>query len=122
MISFIFASSASFALITNAFNCSSVIDMGSTPHRGVIHSLYDGFYLFVKGAKLVHNNAMTAPSGVILWLKQISKEDAHIVGEKTIKLSDLIQSDFPVPDGFVISSLAYFHFLHESKLIPKITK
>src|SRR5690606_35269722 len=37
-------------------------------------------------------------------------------------LGELKQSGFPIPDGFVITSLSYFHFLHENKLIPKINQ
>lgn len=87
-----------------------------------MYSLYDGFYVFVKGAKLMHNKDMTAQSGVILWLKNISKEDRHTAGEEAVQLGELIQSNCPIPDGFVITSLAYFHFLHENNLISKITQ
>lgn len=70
----------------------------------------------------MHNKYMTAQSDVILWLKNISKEDIPTAGKKAVELADLIQLNFPIPDGFVITTLAYFHFLHENNLIPKINQ
>lgn len=65
---------------------------------------------------------MTAPSGAILWLKTITKEDEYSFGKKATQLGDMLESGFPIPDGFVVSSLAYFQFLQEGKLIPKINQ
>jgi pyruvate, water dikinase len=78
--------------------------------------------MFVKGAKLVHNNAMTAHSTDILWFNNIVKEDTFSAGQKAVTLGQLLQAGFPIPDGFIVTSLAYFHFLHHNKLIPKINQ
>ena len=65
---------------------------------------------------------MTAHSSDILWLKNTSKEDAFSTGSKAATLGELLQERFPIPDGFVVTSFAYFHFLNENKLIHKINQ
>ena len=64
---------------------------------------------------------MTAHSTDILWLKNINKQDSFTSGDKAVLLGNLLQDGFPLPDGFVVTSVAYFHFLHKNNLIPKIT-
>lgn len=63
---------------------------------------------------------MTALSHRLLWLKDITKQDTHSVGETAVKLGALLQEGFPIPDGFVISSQTYIQFLHDNKLIKPI--
>jgi len=56
----------------------------------------------------------------ILWFKEVNKHDVGIVGGKGANLGEMTNADFPVPDGFIVTSTAYFHFLRENKLINKI--
>lgn len=56
----------------------------------------------------------------ILWFKEVHKGDVGIVGGKGANLGEMTNADFPVPNGFIVTSSAYFHFLHENKLINKI--
>jgi len=56
----------------------------------------------------------------ILWFNQIDKEDIALVGGKGANLGEMASFDIPVPDGFVITSKAYFDFLKENKLEVKI--
>ncbi len=65
---------------------------------------------------------MTARSTDILWFKNVIKEDAFSTGSKAVDLGNLQQSGFPIPDGFTVTSFAYFHFLNENKLIQKINQ
>jgi len=56
----------------------------------------------------------------IKWFKEISKEDIGIAGGKGANLGELTQAGIPVPPGFVVLSSAYFDFLEQNKLRPKI--
>jgi len=56
------------------------------------------------------------------WLNQIGKEDVEIVGGKSANLGELKRLQIPVPDGFAISSEAYFEFLEKNKLTDQIKK
>jgi pyruvate, water dikinase len=65
---------------------------------------------------------MTAHSTDILWFKNITKEDSFAAGEKAVSLGQLLEVGFPIPDGFIVTTFAYFHFLHANKLILKINQ
>lgn len=56
----------------------------------------------------------------ILWFKDIDKHDIPVVGGKGANLGEMTQARFPVPNGFVVTSYAYFHFLKENNLTTKI--
>ncbi len=56
----------------------------------------------------------------ILWFKDIDKHDIPVVGGKGANLGEMTQAKFPVPNGFVVTSYAYFHFLKENNLATKI--
>ncbi|MEN9407529.1 MAG: hypothetical protein RLZZ455_745 [Candidatus Parcubacteria bacterium] len=62
---------------------------------------------------------MTKPT-FIEWFKDIDKGDIPTVGGKGANLGEMTQAHFPVPNGFVITSNAYFHFLKENQLTTKI--
>jgi pyruvate,water dikinase len=59
---------------------------------------------------------MIRQSDLLAWLKNVDRDDAHLVGEKAANLGELIQNNFPVPTGFVLTSYAYVQFLKENKL------
>lgn len=59
-------------------------------------------------------------SNSILWFRQVNKEDIALVGGKGANLGEITQAGFPVPDGFIITSTAYFNFLRENNLTTKI--
>lgn len=59
----------------------------------------------------------TAP---ILWFKEISKNDIPLAGGKGANLGEMTQAKIPVPDGFVITSKAYFDFIEHISLKHKI--
>lgn len=56
----------------------------------------------------------------ILWFKNVDKDDIPHVGGKGANLGEMTQSGFPVPDGFIVTSHAYFRFIKENNLTTKI--
>lgn len=62
----------------------------------------------------------TAQNKYILWFKEIRKEDIPQVGGKGANLGEMTSFGIPVPNGFVITSQAYFDFLKENDLSDKI--
>lgn len=56
----------------------------------------------------------------ILWFDEVDKEDIPSVGGKGANLGEMTQAGFPVPQGFIVTSYAYFHFLKENNLTTKI--
>ena len=56
----------------------------------------------------------------VLWFSEIHKEDVGIAGGKGANLGEMTHAGFPVPDGFVVTSNAYFHYLRENNLAKKI--
>ncbi|HRT40384.1 MAG TPA: phosphoenolpyruvate synthase [Candidatus Woesebacteria bacterium] len=56
----------------------------------------------------------------ILWFKEISLDDIPIVGGKGANLGEMYRSGIPVPNGFVVTTQAYFHFLETNRLVSLI--
>jgi len=56
----------------------------------------------------------------ILWFKDVGKEDIPYVGGKGANLGEMINSKIPVPDGFIVTSKAYFDFVKGTSLKDKI--
>ena len=56
----------------------------------------------------------------IRWFKELNKEDIPTAGGKGANLGEMTQAGIPVPPGFVVLSSAYFKFLEENGLRPKI--
>tara|TARA_Y100000031_G_scaffold154481_1_gene202338 strand:+ start:2698 stop:3642 length:945 start_codon:yes stop_codon:yes gene_type:complete len=53
-------------------------------------------------------------------LKNISSNDVAIAGGKGASLGEMIKSDIPVPDGFVITTKAFEQFLDETDLRQEV--
>ena len=60
----------------------------------------------------------------ILWYREISKNDVALVGGKNASLgemfSQLTKKGINIPDGFVLTSNAYWYFLKENKIDKKL--
>ncbi len=63
---------------------------------------------------------MTAKPSFILWFSEVDKDDAGIVGGKGANLGEMVHAGFPVPQGFIVTTYAYFQFIRENKLANKI--
>ncbi|XOB40688.1 MAG: phosphoenolpyruvate synthase [Candidatus Nealsonbacteria bacterium] len=66
------------------------------------------------------------PKKFILWLRDISKKDSLLVGGKNASLgemySQLTRKGINVPNGFVLTSLAFWYFLKQNKIDKKLKK
>jgi pyruvate,water dikinase len=63
---------------------------------------------------------MAARSHFIAWFKEIDKHDVPLVGGKGANLGEMYNAGIPVPNGFVVTSHAYYHFIRENNLSIKI--
>ncbi len=56
----------------------------------------------------------------ILWFEEVDKDDGAFVGGKGANLGELAKAGIPVPNGFIVTSKAYFDFIKENNLKDKI--
>lgn len=63
---------------------------------------------------------MFGKSYFLLWLDEKNNGDVGLVGRNGARLGEMIEAGFIIPRGFIISSDAYFTFIHENKLADKI--
>jgi pyruvate,water dikinase len=59
---------------------------------------------------------MANREALTLDLAQITKNHLGIAGGKAANLGELIQNDFPVPKGYVVTTAAYNSFLESNNL------
>ena len=65
---------------------------------------------------------MSRKSSKILWYQEVEEHDVSLIGKNNLKLAEMAQAGFTLPEGFIITSSAYFLFLHQNKLIRRITQ
>jgi len=58
----------------------------------------------------------------VVWFSEVDKEDIALVGGKGANLGEMVKAGFPVPPGFIITSLAYQRFIDENNLQSKIER
>ena len=63
---------------------------------------------------------MNKKTAQLLWFNQIRKTDIPVVGGKGANLGEMVFAKIPVPNGFVVTSNAYFDFIHSTSLKHKI--
>jgi pyruvate,water dikinase len=63
---------------------------------------------------------MRKKSKYILWFDEIDKDDLALAGGKGANLGEMYSFRIPVPNGFVVTSKAYFDFLDYNKLSKPI--
>ncbi len=57
---------------------------------------------------------------LVVWFKDVDKNDISLVGGKGANLGEMIKNGIPVPDGFIVTSEAYYHFLEAAEIKPKL--
>ncbi len=58
----------------------------------------------------------------VAWFKELSHDDIPIAGGKGANLGEMTQAKIPVPNGFVVTSNAYYDFVEYYNLAPQIKK
>ncbi len=56
----------------------------------------------------------------IVWFEEVAKDDVGLVGGKGANLGEMTNARLPIPYGFVVTSNAYFWFIEEAGIQPKI--
>jgi pyruvate,water dikinase len=59
---------------------------------------------------------------IIVWFKEVDKDDIGLVGGKGANLGEMVAAGFPVPEGFIVTSEAYFQFLKENNYLTQIKR
>lgn len=65
-------------------------------------------------------NKSYKPMKYIAWYEDISKNDVPLVGGKGANLGEMLNAKLPIPYGFVVTADAYFYFIKERNLMPRI--
>ncbi len=60
------------------------------------------------------------PEKFVVWIDKVDKEDVPSVGGKGANLGEMAKIGIPVPSAFIVTAQAYFYFLDEAGLRPKI--
>lgn len=56
----------------------------------------------------------------IVWFNEVDKKDTALVGGKGANLGEMTKAGFPVPNGFIVTSNAYYQFIKDNNLDIKI--
>ena len=57
---------------------------------------------------------------LVAWFNEVDKDDVGLVGGKGANLGELASTGIPVPPGFILTAHAYFHFLQETGIQPRM--
>ncbi|MFA6250498.1 MAG: phosphoenolpyruvate synthase [Candidatus Shapirobacteria bacterium] len=66
------------------------------------------------------NSTKTQAEPEILWFNSIHRHDIDLVGGKGANLGEMYNIGIPVPNGFVVTSQAYYSFVKQNNLQDKI--
>lgn len=58
----------------------------------------------------------------VVWFSEVGKADIPLVGGKGANLGEMTKAGLPVPQGFIVTSEAYFRFVREKKIDAYIAK
>src|SRR3990167_5111082 len=56
----------------------------------------------------------------IVWFSEVDKDDVNLVGGKGANLGELYKLNINIPNGFIITSQAYFNALNSTGAIDRI--
>jgi pyruvate,water dikinase len=59
-------------------------------------------------------------SKLIVWLNEVKEEQASQIGGKGLRLAQLVQANFKVPQAFCLTTAIYQEFLEYNKLCPQL--
>lgn len=58
----------------------------------------------------------------IYWFREVDKDDLAVAGKLGTHLGEMARAGLPLPPGFIVTSLAYHHFLKENDFITRISQ
>ena len=58
----------------------------------------------------------------MLDIAELRKDDIALVGGKGANLGEMMENGFPVPPGFVVTTVAFSHFLKENSMIERLDR
>lgn len=58
----------------------------------------------------------------VVWFSEVGRDDIPLVGGKGANLGEMTKAGLPVPQGFIVTSEAYFRFVREKKIDAYIAK
>ena len=58
----------------------------------------------------------------VVWFKEVTKNDIAIVGGKGANLGEMTKAGIPVPQGFIVTSHAYYYFIEKTGIHDEIVK
>lgn len=58
----------------------------------------------------------------LVWFSEVGKDDIPLVGGKGANLGEMSRAKLPVPQGFIITSEAYFQFIRDHRIDKFIAK
>ncbi len=64
---------------------------------------------------------MRAGVKTVVWFKEVTKNDIPLVGGKGANLGEMTRAKIPLPPGFIVTADAYYDFIQNAGLAPKIT-
>jgi len=56
----------------------------------------------------------------ILWFKEVNEEDLNLVGGKGLNLGLMAKANFPIPEGFIVTTNAYWYFLEKTGIKTEV--
>jgi pyruvate,water dikinase len=65
---------------------------------------------------MVHVEVLSKTPKFIVSLSEVTRSQIDMVGSKAANLGEMLQAGFPVPDGFVLTTEAFKHFLKVNDL------
>jgi pyruvate,water dikinase len=57
---------------------------------------------------------------IIAWFNEVTKEDIALAGGKGANLGEMVHAGISVPEGFIVTSEAYFRFIEAAKIAHEI--
>lgn len=61
-------------------------------------------------------------SKLVVWFKEVDKDDLPLVGGKGANLGEMYKIGIPVPNGFIVTSEAYYAFIKETGVKDELQK
>lgn len=56
----------------------------------------------------------------VVWFREVDKNDIALVGGKGANLGEMVKIGIPVPNGFIVTADAYFHFIEAAGIKSKL--